>query len=137
MGLIRGALDDAYDVSVTNKIPLRNQLRVFETQARNSISQGSLSHVGMGGRSTGFSNYGQGQVTPAQWQLVWRFLIDNFDAVFARLAQFEQPKTDPAVKAELNCELVAVTQSYPDFSEYDLPKCVPGLHRDLEGVLTW
>jgi hypothetical protein len=57
--------------------------------------------------------------------------------VFARLAQCSQPNTDQAVKIELNGELIAVTQSYPDFSEYDLPKCVPGLHRDLEGVLTW
>ncbi len=138
MGIIRGAFDDAMDASKASNptLSLRVILRQYETAARDAISQGSISHLGMGSRSTGFSVHAPGQITPAEWQLVWRFLIDEFDDRkndFVRCGTANP--TDAQIYTAMMCrDLVAVTTVYPDFSLVDLPAS-PGWLGEGRGIL--
>lgn len=117
--LLRGSLDDAWDAAQAAPRGLRAQLRIFETRARSRIDAGSLSSVSANGRTTGFSNWGAGSVTPAEWQDVWRSLIDLFDIEQKKITRDQSlsvPAGDDVVYAAMQCYLVPCTESFPDMT---------------------
>jgi hypothetical protein len=76
----RSMLEDAWNASqaTTPPLPLRGQLRSSETQIRKALAQGSISHIGGSGRSTGFAGYGQGENTPLEVAQGYRELVDLY-----------------------------------------------------------
>ena len=144
--ILRASLDDAYDAAQQSRRALRDQMRAYETTARTAVANGSLSHVGMSSRSTGFSNYGAGQITQEQWVEAWRHLIDTFDTRLADIQCWQArqvppvttPVTDLQVKtAMLKCDLVACTEAYPDFTVIDLPRPTPLNREVVAGGYAW
>ena len=113
----RASLDDAWDES--RKLgSLRKTLRSFEKQAREVVSGGSVSNIAANGRSTAFSLYGPGGITPSELVDLWRELVDLFDAVKASLGE---GATEQSIKDSMMESLRRVTESYPDLSYLRLP----------------
>lgn len=75
----RRLLEDAWDLTATTKLTLRDQLRTLERQAGAIIQGGSPNQVSANGRQHRFSEYGPGQLTPHDVATAYRELIDLFD----------------------------------------------------------
>lgn len=99
--LLRGALDDAYEIASKSRQPLRDVLRSSESLARKAIAGGSLSSVSANRRSSEFSQYGEGQLTAVEAAELWRELITGHDRARAWLSWCFRYGFDPN-QAELD-----------------------------------
>lgn len=106
-GIIRGALDDAYEASVTAANTLRAQLRLYETAKWTTNSTGQIVSTvsrnnAAGGQSTGFSMPGSIQgYNPLEVQLAYRDLIDLYDQVLANESLTDTTGNRLAIKTEM------------------------------------
>lgn len=140
--LKRAALDDAWDATGDDQNQsLRDTLRQFESAARRNIAGGSLASVGANSRTSAFSSYGAGQITPVEVCEMWRDLIDRHDQSKLWLQScaalsldpvqteivgwpFGTPTpsnlpsvTDDKVYAWMMTHLVAITEARSDYSK--------------------
>ncbi len=125
----RASLDDAKDLSVSNKLTLRQALRQFEKNLSSQIQNGfSIQGAGSNGHSSQAHPAGEASATPSEWLEMWRDLIDLHDRVdkfLAFCAKYGLDPTDPSVWLLDSTPLVAVPNPVPvtDDSRYAQMMC--------------
>ena len=75
--ILRALVDNAWDDP--RAITLRQQLRVFETQAHEVIAGGTYSSTSANGRHVALTGSGPGQATQLELAEAWRYLVDTYD----------------------------------------------------------
>lgn len=119
--VLQGALDDAYDASVTAANTLRAQLRLLETAkwTVNSAGQTVASvsrNNGAGGQSTSFFAPALSGFNPVDVQIAFRTLINLYDEVCASLDLDDDVTNRLAIKTEMMGLLKPCTEYTQDFS---------------------
>lgn len=105
--ILRMLVDDAWDEP--NALTLRQQMRAFETQARQVISGGTISSTSANGRHVALTGSGPGNATQLEIAEAWRRLIDVYDASASGLGVVVDDQTSEAddlrIKAVMMAEL--------------------------------
>lgn len=118
---MQGALDDAYDASVTAAVTLRTQLRTYETAKWTTNSTGQVvanvsRNNGAGGQSTSFFAPTLTGFHPADIQIAFRTLINLYDQVVATEELTDTTADRLAIKTEMMGLLKPCTEYTTDFS---------------------
>lgn len=120
--VLQGALDDAYDASVTAANTLRAQLRAYETARWETNSSGQVvanvsRNSAAGGQSTSFFAPAMSGFNPTDIQIAFRTLINLYDRALANLSLTDTTGNRLALKNEMMALLVPCTQvGMSDFS---------------------
>lgn len=75
--LLRMFVDDAWDDP--SALLLREQLRAYETAARQILAGGTFSSTSANGRHVALTGSGPGHATQLEVAEAWRYLIDTYD----------------------------------------------------------
>lgn len=95
---LKRMLEQAWDASLSSKIPLRDVLRSKEVQSDELLETGSLASTSDPGGASGFANYGPGQHTALEKADGWTQLRDLFDSCLLSLQLAGSPTDDLSVK---------------------------------------
>ena len=113
--VLQGALDDAYDASVTADNTLRAQLRLLESAkwtvnaAGQTVASVSRNNAA-GGQSTSFFAPTMSGFNPVDVQIAFRFLINLYDKAASYLSLADNTTNRAAIKAEMMALLVPCTE---------------------------
>lgn len=120
--ILQGALDDAYDASVTAAITLRAQLRIYETAKWTTNSAGQVvanvsRNNAAGGQSTSFFAPSLTGFHPTDIQIAYRHLINLYDRAMGYLSLTDTTGNRLAIKTEMMGLLQPCTEvELSDFS---------------------
>lgn len=128
--VLQGALDDAYDASVTANNTLRAQLRVYETAKWETNSTGQVvanvsRNNAAGGQSTSFFAPTLTGFHPADVQIAFRNLINLYDQVVANEGLTDTTADRLAIKTEMMGLLKPCTEYVADFSQLRTGRSAP------------
>lgn len=119
--VLQGALDDAYDASVTAANTLRAQLRAYETAKWETNSSGQVvanvsRNNAAGGQSTSFFAPAMSGFNPTDIQIAFRNLINLYDQVVITEELTDTTTDRLAIKTEMMGLLKPCTEYAQDFS---------------------
>lgn len=128
--VLQGALDDAYDASVTANNTLRAQLRAYETAKWETNSTGQVvanvsRNNAAGGQSTSFFAPTLTGFHPADVQIAFRNLINLYDQVVATEGLTDTTTDRLAIKTEMMGLLKPCTEYVADFSQLRTGRSAP------------
>lgn len=119
--ILQGALDDAYDASVTAENTLRAQLRLYETAKWTTNSAGQVvanvsRNNAAGGQSTSFFAPALTGFHPTDIQIAFRHLINIYDQVLANESLTDTTGNRLTIKTEMMGLLKPCTEMALDFT---------------------
>lgn len=91
--------DDAWDAAPDGANTFREQLRIFEKQIGNLVSQGSLQSFSKNSQSHSYA-FTPRSLTQTDLARAWRTLITLFDRISTDLTDAGETATDEAIYAE-------------------------------------